>query len=63
GKIFRVLTLKKYGDNSWYGRTDNYKPVIYVDSSSCLGELATVYIKSATKTHLVGNTVPTSPLQ
>ncbi|MHA2493842.1 MAG: tRNA (N(6)-L-threonylcarbamoyladenosine(37)-C(2))-methylthiotransferase [Candidatus Hodarchaeales archaeon] len=63
GKIFRVLTLKKYGDNSWYGRTDNYKPVIYAGSSSCLGELATVYIKSATKTHLVGNTVPTSPPQ
>lgn len=58
GKIFRVLTLKKYGKDSWYGRTNNYKPVIFIDSSSSLGELATVYIDDATKTHLVGNGVP-----
>ncbi|MFW9914295.1 MAG: tRNA (N(6)-L-threonylcarbamoyladenosine(37)-C(2))-methylthiotransferase [Candidatus Thorarchaeota archaeon] len=63
GKIFRVLTLKKYGTNSWYGRTDNYKPVICTDSSSSLGELATVYIGEATKTHLVGNIISTSPRQ
>jgi MiaB-like tRNA modifying enzyme len=63
GKIFRVLTLKKFGNHSWYGRTDNYKPVIYADSSSNLGELTTVCISEATKTHLVGNIVSTSPRQ
>lgn len=54
GEIFNVLILKEYGNGKWLGRTESYKPVVFEDSSSSLGDFTTVHIVGATRTHLVG---------
>lgn len=54
GTVLEVLCLKQREKNKWFGRSGNYKPVVYTGKSSRLGELVSVRIEGATQTHLKG---------
>lgn len=56
GEIYNVLTIEKGKNNSIFGRTDNYKPVILKDNLK-LGEFIKVEIIQSTQNYLVGNII------
>ena len=56
GKTYNVLTIEKRDNNSYMGRTKNYKAVILNEDVE-IGEFLQVKITDAKSTHLVGKLI------
>ncbi len=55
GKNFDVLITERGKNNTWVGRTGNYKPVVLKKKNLDIGQTVNVKILKAENTYLVGN--------
>jgi tRNA A37 methylthiotransferase MiaB len=55
GKNFDVLITERGKNNTWVGRTSNYKPVVLKKKNLDIGQILNINILKAENTYLVGN--------